>query len=313
MRDTRGVIRRAIQINTDSVKITVDKEGAIPETDVSVDGKSMLLHLTRNAGPIIGQVRTYNEGETSAINIIGLVEVKLDPSDSLAKLSFHFIQLSKLLVAQSVYAGQRSAEGSMAVNYATPPVFPARFAYEYTLDSVADLFGKNVMPFTNLRPPNVLKKPGGIVSLVTDMDDHPVGKIPLARQNKRSDAVNFLYRASREVSFLTAFVVRNEAGVIQPLAHVTWRLVWRGNYRWIDRQCIGTMAGQKFEVGDVIKAPPTDAGVAAMITKPTTNVDKTSNAPGKAAIKAIDDHRDSPFNFAHTNRWPSDVPPNFFQ
>jgi len=309
----------------DSAKITVYREGAIPDTDISPDGRWAVLHLTRNAEPIITGRSITSEEDASAVNISGSVDVRLGPRENISNWSFHFIQLVKLNIAQAVYAGRTSEDGSMAVNYATPPVFNPKFAYEFSLDSESNLFGTNVMPFTNLRAPSIFPKVNnrgervpGLPTVVTDMDDHPSRKMKVAFLNKATGRDNFLYRATHDLSFLTAFVYRDERTKrITPLAHITWNVVWNALYTWQripnqNPQCSGRVQPYTFDFSAQINGPPQDGRLLAKITNPTTDPTEIANALDKTAIANLDRNPDI-FNLCYARKWPPDVPSNFFR
>jgi hypothetical protein len=307
-------------IDFKSADITVDKIDSSPFTEITLNGKSAVLHLSRNSDPIIAQSKSTSDADASAINISGQVDLQLQGREQISRWSFHFIQFARLNVAQVIYAGRSSWHGSMALNYALPPAFPAKFAYQFVLDSDPKVFGPGVLPFTNLRAPNVFQKlvPGhkhvpGALTISTDMDDHPNARMTLKLRNNRTGMDNFLFRATRDVSFLTAFVVRDEqTKVITPLAHVTWQIVWRAQYDWENERCTGRMTAKTFDVDKVIQGPPADAALAAQITKPTTDASETANALGRAAIQALNNHP-AVSNVAEGNRWPGDVPKDFFK
>jgi hypothetical protein len=307
-------------IDFKSVDITVDNIDSSPFTEITFDGKSAVLHLSRNSDPILAQSKSTSDADASAINLAGQVAIQLEGREQISRWSFRFIQLARLNVAQVVYAGRESWHGSMALNHAVPPAYPAKFAYQFVLDSDPKVFGPGVLPFTNLRPATVFQKYGprnqrvpGALTINTDMDDHPNARMVLKLRNNRTQMDNYLFRATRDVSFLTAFVVRDEqTKIVTPLAHVTWQIVWRAQYKWENERCSGWMTARTFDVDQVIKGPPTDGALAGQITKPTTDASETANALSKAAIQALN-HHPALANVAEGNRWSSDVPKDFFK
>jgi hypothetical protein len=312
--------------DTSSATMKVDVEGSAPATDISANGRRAVFHLTRNADPIIGLSRATSDADASAIAIEGMIDVRLGPRETLNNFRIGFIQLCLLHTAQSVYAGKTSAEGSMAINYATPPAFPAQNAYEYNLDSDPTIFGPDVLPFTNNRTPVAVPKLSrtganagrpipGVLWVTASMDDHPNSSMNLAFRNRKTGADNYLTRATTEKSFVTAFVVQDKATrAITPFHHVTWHVRWNARYRWASGVCRGVMEQPAFEVGTVTKGAPTDADVAAKITNPERDPDKCANALGRAAIQRLNDlaSRDT-FNVSAANRWPPDVPADFWR
>lgn len=315
--DATTTIRRAIRVDPDSVLMTADKEGSDPSSTISTVSADAYLHLTRNANTAMYGLDTQDEREAGAINIKAQVDVEVGSRDDLSKWTFRFIQLSKLLVTQWVYAGSRPHEGSMMINYATPPVFEAKFAYEFTLDSQeTDFNGNKVMPFMNVRPLMIVPKGPGRMTVSTDLDDHPLSKGPYKRWNRMTVADNYLFRAIRESKFLTAFVFRGPADppdTYNILGHMGWVLRWNAKYRWVKGECVfDGMAEKKFEIDEFARGAPADASVAAKITNPNLNLNETSNALLKAAIKSIDDHPHSTFNYSVNRRRPPDLDPRSF-
>jgi hypothetical protein len=57
-----------MDIDYNSANITVDIAGSAPDTDISPDGQWAVLHLSRNADPIIAGDRTASDADVSAIN-----------------------------------------------------------------------------------------------------------------------------------------------------------------------------------------------------------------------------------------------------
>jgi hypothetical protein len=306
-------------IDFKSADITVDNIDSSPFTEMTFDGKSAVLHLSRNSDPILAQSKSTSDADASAINLAGQVDIQLEGREQISRWSFHFIQLARLNIAQVVYAGRESWHGSMALNHAIPPAFPAKFVYQFVLDSDPKVFGPGVLPFTNLRPTVVFQKfgPGnkrvpGALTINTDMDDHPNSRMALKLRNNSTGMDNYLFRATRDISFLTAFVVRDEhSKVITPLAHVTWHIVWGAHYQWENEHCSGRMTTRTFDVDAVIKGPPTDGALARQITNPTSNADETANALGKAAIHAL--NRPGIANVIEGKAWPPSVPKDFFK
>jgi hypothetical protein len=335
--DAAGVIRRTIRVLADTVTMRVDDEGLLPDTTVVQTFDLAIQHLTRNRGPIINMTGALSEREASAINISAAVQVELGPRDPIDKWDFHFIQLARENRVRREYLGRLNWHGSVTIDEAAPPAVPMKFAHTYNLDSSTNYFGKNVMPFFNLRDP-VFWSPdgkaertadprytpnqiasrladlnGGRVGVWTDMDDHPNGKIPLRVPNSESGEINFLYRATRDLDLVTAFVVRDDAKVIRTLAHVAWRIIWKAEFRWEDGNCHRTLPHHEYNLGRVTKGPPSDPKVAATITNPTTNGDETANKLDRAAINAVKIGMGGPANLDETDSWPDGVPTTFFK
>jgi hypothetical protein len=336
--DATGAIRRAIRVLADSAEMKVNRDEATPVTYVNMPLRSAFLYLNKNEDPIIYQQNTASEQDASAINIQGQVDVELGPRDDLSKWGFRFIQLAKTSIAYFAYAGRQSSHGSMYVHRAIAPALPAKYVHQFTLDSTENLYGKNVMPFMNLRAPLITRKRGGIATVSTDLDDHPHLKCALVIRNAETNLDNYLYHAIGLKEYITAFVVRDKAGVIQPLAHVDWHIFWQATYRWEGTReqdilsasaetraeyvavrgadlvytCLGSIADRRdVYVGKVIKGPPADTNLAAMITNPTADVNETAQALSQAAIKAL--NLPGIYNIKYAKRRSPDVPSGFFK
>jgi hypothetical protein len=308
-----------------TARMEVDVEGSAPATDISADGGRAVFHLTRNAGPVIGLSRATSDVAASAIAFTGSIDAHLGPRETLNNFRFGFIQLCMLQSAQSVYAGRTSGDGSMAINFAVPPAFAKANAYEYNLDSDPAIFGAAVLPFTNNRAASIVPKmaltgpragrPVAGVQLVNvGMDDHPNSSMRLALRNSVTSADNFLTRATTEKFFLTALAVRDNAtGTVTAFQYVAWHVRWHARYQWRSGTCTGAMQNTAWEIGPVTKWPPTDATLAAKITNPERDASKCANALVKAAIRKLNDAASRGSNVIAANRWPPDVPADFWR
>jgi hypothetical protein len=307
-----------MEIVADSVKLTVDSTGVVPGVDITTDGRNAVLHLTKHAKLLLGETR-YTEKEGSAINISGEVKARMNPRDDIRDWEFHFIQLAREIYRYVGYAGRAKTEGSMALNFAVSPLTPAKFAGEFCLDSGIDLNGTVVMPFTNLRSPNVTAPDRkGAVTVTTDMDDHPNAVIPLKTGNLTTKSNNFLYRASAELELLTVFVVRHlddRTGkrVIQQLAYVGWSVTWIANFRWVGERCTAALRTKEFAVDPGSKGAVPDPDLADMITNPTDRISETYNYLTNWAQKHIYDPGVLQANLSEASTWRDDVPADFYQ
>ena len=315
-----------MDIDYNSANMAVDIDGSAPDTDISPDKQWAVLHLSRNANPIIAGDRTASDADISAINISGTVDVYHSPAGDISKLwEFRFIQLARLSVVYALYAGRTPKDGFISINFAAPPAFPQKFAYDFVLDSAPEIFGPNVMPFTNLRAPVLFPKRNnkgnlvpGVSTVVTDMDDHPSLRLRLAFQNKETTKDNFLAQVIREESFLTAFVVRDKQKKIKILAYVCWYATWKARYHWAGGDCIPHPVVGTFDVGKSIKGPPTGptmgktgSSLEAKITSPTTDPKETANTLARTATQNLGAHPLF-WNRSFGKQWPADVPSDFW-
>jgi hypothetical protein len=262
--------------------------------------------------------------EVSAININGSVDVHLRPGERVGNAEFHFIQLVTNMVSYSLFLGSAPDDGAISVNFAGPPAFPKKFAYDFALDSLPDR-----LPYTNLRDPAIFPKltnrgapVSGTSTIVTDMDDHPSARMKVAVTNRITKKLNFLAEAQTTKLFLTAFVTRETTTKrITPLAYVTWQIDWKAMYRWVKGRCLPvSVAGSSFNVGKTEKGSPekersvlgrTGASMAFKITNPTTDPDETGNALDRQAHKALDVHPEI-WNLDYRTQWPVAARPGFW-
>jgi hypothetical protein len=298
-----------IRIVPGSAKLTVDTKDVAPDAGIMNDGKQALLHLTRNSRALLAG--STDDKAASAIHIEGEVTVRLEPRDDINRWRFGFIQLARTTVDLIGYAGFVSSDGKVAQNLVAPPIMPAKYAGEagdYCLDSL-----RSHMPFTNARPPKVVRDGKGGAKIVVDMDDHPWQKLPLAIENKTTGQPNFLYRASRHFEAIAVFVARNETNVIQPLLHAGWGAIWSAGFRWVGRdggiQCVPSMKARAFFVSDVSKGAP--AGLESKITSPATDEKETCNYLSARAVHFSRDARNPSTVYSESSTWGSDVPPEF--
>ena len=112
-------------------------ERSTPNTTIDHVNQRAWLHLNRKAQGLMAHT-FRDQSQVDAIAITGKTGwMTLDGKDDLSQFEFHFIQLAKNNVDQTMYAGFRSSEGSVELNLATPPVWPAKYTKKFCLDSVA--------------------------------------------------------------------------------------------------------------------------------------------------------------------------------
>jgi len=305
--DVTGMIRRTISVVPDSAKIAVDTQDVDPAASIMNSGKEAILHLTRNHRLLLAG-QTNDDKATRAIHIDGELSVRLDARDDISRWRFGFIQIAKTTIDLIGYAGVVTEDGSIAQNLVAPPIMPAKYAGEagdYCLDSL-----RAFMPFTNARPPQVIRDGKGGAKILVDMDDHPWQSFGLIIMNQTTSQPNFLYRASRHFEAITVLVARNEAQVIQPLAHVGWGAIWVASFRWLNAtHCVPAMKAKAFFVSDVVKGAP--AGLETLITSPTGDDKETCNFLTARAVHFARDSRNPPSVYSEARRWREDVPPEF--
>jgi hypothetical protein len=296
----------------DAISMEANIERSTPNTTIDHVNQRAWLHLNRKAQGLMAHA-FRDQSQVDAIAITGKTGwMTLDGKDDLSQFEFHFIQLAKNNVDQTMYAGFRSSEGSVELNLAIPPAWPAKYTKRFCLDSEA-----TDMPFSDpRRPDEVLKMPGkALASVTVSTYDHPTSTFPLHVRNRKTNADNYLLRAIRDNEFLTAFVIRNTAKQISILAHLTWHVVWKFNYRWKDGECLGgwSLSGTTFTAERAVKGPPTDASLAAMITKPNMELSEIDNAMMRQAREGAlgEDGSGGGPGFIERTSWPSDVPSTF--
>lgn len=304
--DGAGAIRRVISIVPDSAKVTVNTTDVEPGAAIMNAGKEAILHLSKNHALLLAG--STDDKATSAVNIKGELAVRLEARDDISRWRFGFIQLAKTTVDLIGYAGVVPEDGSIAQNLVAPPIMPAKFAGEagdYCLDSL-----RAFMPFTNARAPQVIRDGKGGAKIVVDMDDHPWQRIPLNVFNQTTRQPNFLYRAARHFEAIAVFVARNEALVIQPLAHVGWGAIWGAGFRWMTpTHCVPSMKAKAFFVSDVVKGAP--AGLETLITNPTADEHETCNFLSAQANHFSINPRNPPAVYSESRSWAKDVPTEF--
>jgi hypothetical protein len=317
-----------MHIDFKSARIDVDISGSAPATDISSDGHHAVLHLTRNANPVIDADPKANDIDKSAISIQGSVDVHHNPGDDISQLGeFRFIQLAYVAGDYALYAGARPNDGFVDYNWAAPPAFPQKFAYDFNLDAAPESYGPGVLPFQNDRAQVIFPKMNnkgqtipGISSVVNAMDDHPCLRMRVGIVNNKTNGPCLVAELLQEMYFLSAFVVRDKRMKITILAHVCWRALWNARYHWVANKCIPyrPVAGT-FDFEKPIKGPPigntwgkTGSSIAAKITNPTTNPDETANALARSALKNVGDH---PlwWNRFYGEKRPSRVPSDFWR
>jgi hypothetical protein len=320
-----------MDIDFKSARMNVDIAGSAPNTDISDDGQSAVLHLTRNADPIIAKNKRASDSQISAINISGSVDVRHGAKEDVSKSAeFHFIQLAAHMCAYVSYAGRTSRDGAVELNFAQPPAYPQKFAFDFVLDGPDFAPGAptDVLPFTNDRATVILPKRNnkgdlvpGVSTMVAETDDHPALTLPLAFQNRETKRANFLVEVIRDTLFVTAFVVREKRTKITILAHVCWRTFWSTRYHWVAGKCVPYKPEVgAFDVGKTVIGAATGEGtpfgfssaMADKITKPNTNPKETANELSRIALKNLEAH---PlwWNLSYLKKWPVDLPPDFWR
>jgi hypothetical protein len=251
-----------------------------------------------------------------------------NPGDDISQLGeFRFIQLACIVGDYALYAGATPTDGFVSYNWASPPAFPQKFAYDFNLDSAPESFGLSVLPFINDRAQVIFPKMNnkghlvpGVSAVFNAMDDHPCLRMRLALTNEETNKPCFLAQLIQEMYFLSAFVVQDKRKKITILAHVCWHALWNVRYHWVGGNCIPyrPVAGT-FDFGKTIKGPPigntigkTGGSMVVKITNPTTDPDETANALARTAIKNVDAHS-LWWNRSYGKKWPVDVPSNFWK
>lgn len=254
-----------IQIDRDSARMTVDSSGARPEA--SVGATFISAHLTK--GFISTEIPP--DKNKPAFEITGEADVMVDTQAEVddilkGKWTFGFVQVCKINAFESVWTGRTKNEGEVSLDQSAPPALPAN--RRISLDSVAP-----VSPFVNRDPVivNVSRLPQGRSKLhiKCKMGDHPGArqlKTPI--QNKATRSPNFLRRLVDDSDFFTGFVVRDDRGVFQTLAHVHWRVAHDVVIQWSRRKPTARQRAPILQFDPFVRGDPSDAAVRAILANP---------------------------------------------
>lgn len=254
------------------------EEDAIPDVQVhqTVPGRKLAhLHLTRNKDKafnvIMGGAGT--PAEVSAINIKAAFAVTTtSPADDLSKWKFRFLQVAKTNVALWVFAGRTATGGSISMNLAYPPAVPANLANEFLLDSLP-----GDAPFMPGSTPTMLRRTSDIW-MEMEMDDHPSSVVPLELPNDTTKETNYLVRVVKDFFAVTTLVAVDESGKIQPLAYLTWEILWNASFQWRGGTCRSVMKQRQFKATTSKPGAPAEKAAARLVANPTTDASKFYNA-----------------------------------
>lgn len=255
------------------------EEDAIPDVDLHqrVPGKKVAhLHLTRNKDKalraILGGPGT--PADVSAINIkAGLAATTTSPADDLAKWKFKFLQVAKTTLDRWVYAGRTATGGSITMDLAYPPAVPAKLAHEFLLDTAP-----GDAPFTHSSTPSMLRRSTGDIWLETEMDDHPSSLVPLEFPNGTTKETNYLIRVVKDFSAVTTLVAVDDKGKRQPLANVSWKILWHVMFQWRGGICRRIMKEKLFSATSSTRGAPADRDAARLVAHPSTDSSQYYNA-----------------------------------
>jgi hypothetical protein len=262
--DRTGALRRAITIDRNSAKLTIDRSAAVP--NVSVGRVVAVCHLTK--GFTSADANQNNNGD--AFTIEGQVNVFVDTKAEADLVSnnwtFNFIQVVQFNSWTFSHEGRRDSEGEVFTTIATPPALPT--SQKVGLDAP-----QRSLPFVKsashaavvFRPQNNKVK----VEVKNSMGDHPTTTVPLTAPNSITKTLNFLLEMEDDLDFFSVFVARDDKGIFQdPIAHVHWQLKNEARFKWLRNRPTGVYRGPGLKFDLPIIGGPTDAAVKAILANP---------------------------------------------
>ncbi len=252
-----------IKVQAATAAVTVASSNAKPA--VHVADKNIVCHLTHN----------FNNPDSVAMafTATGAVNLTMGPGDKLIGWEFGFVQFQKVNTISFFYAGKKRSEGSISVNVHKAPAMTQMLA----LDSK-----DNYSPWTKPGPRFTHKAP----KISTLTGDHPLTKVGRELLNKTTKKTNFLFHVIDEREFTSVFSARDPLGVHEHLAHFTWKLRYDVKFTWKAGVPIpAVQSSSTFKTNAVVKGPPTDAGIVALL--PTLAPPQANTLMLSAIVTAI--------------------------
>jgi hypothetical protein len=309
--DGAGVLRRAMKVLADTAKITADVQGAAAQLDFYKErhGTDVLLfNLGRNNANLIKSLRgdkSLTADDMFAIKIEASVDVEIPKGGG--DFDFHFIQLIQPYESW-LFAGRGTWEGSVRLMW--PP------KQDYFLDSGDDFNGNSVMPYTNLDMPDIDFTPKGkrkgVSTVTARMVDHPHTTMPLMLPNDMTGVTNRLVHGERWCLFTTAFVYRDPAKKIHPLAYMEWQIMWEYSFKWDKNGLSWHALDQTLDVGQSKKGPPQLSIPRNMVENPPTSVTDGYNWQSNVNFFAALTSSQNSAVKTTSSMWTAAVPPDFY-
>jgi hypothetical protein len=299
-----------IRVLEPTATMTMSHAGARPGVSFSPDQRQAVLHLSRNSGSIISGIWKSN-AKVSAMRITASVNVQADAKDNFRNSGwrFHFLQFLYLVGFNASYAGKNPAEGSMYLDFSSPPVYPGYADFLLDTEPKSKLF-----PFWDMYSPQYVQTEPGLWRVTITMDDHPFDTVPLRLPNFVTRQDNFLYNVFKEFQIVTTFVARdiNNGGDIVPLAWVDWGAIHNASFRWsllksgdLDVAPPQMLQALFYDGGQVFKGAPTGRGLAAMVTDPPSDPQETYNATMEKTVRDVLGSVANSPNVSASTGWPS--------
>jgi hypothetical protein len=315
----------SVVIQEPTARMSADHAGARAGLSYHVKDHTPMavLHQTRNSGSIISGI-IHDLAEVTAIKLTASVNVQAgNLADIQRRYEFHLLQLLWKPIDYALYAGKTAAEGSMKLDLAAPPLYPA--ATTFVLD--ADENAAPPFPFMergDVKIRRVGTESTWLVSL--EADDHPFADRPLQFPNfatesargANDDKFNYLYEVSRSLCFFTVFVVKDlKTRTIKPLGFINWKSRILAKIRWrLDTDGApvaerATLVTAYFTSDDYLPGTP-NSEAKKMIVHPPTDPRQTSNAIERATFRAAYGSRSNSPSIQASNAWSASVPGTHF-
>jgi hypothetical protein len=229
-KDHARAIRRVVEVDASSVKITFNTSTAVPDVYVypfTFPSQDPVVNTNLTNG-FNGGSTPQNTTATDAWTATAEVNVNLDPATDTSKLPniiFGFIQFEKINQVNLYYAGRVKREGGIIIQAGVPPALPRKFGTDWNQSPT------HILPWVRWFPGDQAYKPARKVAEVT-MGDHPQMRAKAVLDNDKTRYPNFLFKFIDDRQFLTVFAVKFPRDVYQFLAYFEWSVVWSYEFGW---------------------------------------------------------------------------------
>jgi Domain of unknown function (DUF4157) len=283
-RERSAVIRRAVKLDTSSLKLEITKPGAVAA--VHVGAKAALLHCTLGVNKGVADAPAPGRKVTlgNAILYKAALTAEGDFTELVTDFTFKFLQFSDVIVQEYLYAGRLNHEGSLRVNL--------KLGYTAIPCLDADENGAD-MPFiaTNV---SIKPRPGaaGVFDIVCEGGDNPHDMPMLSQINNRTKAPNFLFSARRDEGMIVVLQVTDKAGAVTRLAHNSWHVIWHSEFDWKSpaEKPVAQAKDARIDVGQSVLGAPTDSRLAGLLANPRGPTANEQDA--QANIEAFTNFKD---------------------
>ena len=214
-----------------------------------------------DAVPLNGFLRGHMTQGWNGSDIVGdaLTCTATVPATDDDNATFGFIQIARATDFFAFYSGRIKTEGSIALNYFTPPALDSKILLDYLSSS---------------SPPWYSTPTFGTAAghrRMASFGDHPGLVVPLTRKNRvKSEVPNYLFHTFMEREFFTIFAVDPGDGKRRYIAYFQWIVHYSFKVKWVGGVPSVRQSDSFFTVvTQKTMGAPGDSDLQAMLSNPS--------------------------------------------